>query len=236
MTDEPDPQADVPQATPDPARSLAVDTPVAKPLPKRELVTRRVFILGGFWSAMGLAVVGFLGAPLDFMWPRGGGGFGGPINVTPDRIPAEGEDPRNIVEGRFWLVNMEPGETPSGVGTDGGLLALYQKCPHLGCRVPYVAGFNFRDLKGWFRCPCHGSTYTKRGGVLLSGPAPRPMDVFPITVNNDDPNNPSITVQTGRDFEGSGSADNPRRAAAYEPGAITPGAEEVAGSNEGEEE
>ncbi len=231
MTDEPDPQADVPQATPDPARSLAVDTPVAKPLPKRELVTRRIFILGGFWSAMALSVVGFLGAPLDFMWPRGGGGFGGPITVTPDRVPAEGEDPKNFVEGRFWLVNMEPGETPTGVDTPGGLIALYQKCPHLGCKVPYRSDFKFRDLKGWFRCPCHGSTYTKRGGVLVFGPAPRPMDVFPLEVNDD----LSITVQTGRSFEGNGNADNPLRAAPYEVGSTTPEAGEVDSASEGDE-
>jgi cytochrome b6-f complex iron-sulfur subunit len=227
MTDEPDPQADVPQATPDPARSLAVDTPVARPLPKRELVTRRIFILGGFWSAMGLAAVGFLGAPLDFMWPRGGGGFGGPITVSPDRVPAEGEDPRKINEGRFYIVNMEAGETPSGVDTPGGLLALYQKCPHLGCVVPYRPGFTFQDVKGWFLCPCHGSTYTKRGGVILKGPAPRPMDVFPLEVNDD----LSITVQTGRAFEGTGSPDNPRRAAPYEAGATTPEPGGVAGGD-----
>jgi cytochrome b6-f complex iron-sulfur subunit len=202
-----DAQADVPQATPDPARSLAVDTPVARPLPKRELVTRRIFILGGFWSAMGLAAVGFLGAPLDFMWPRGGGGFGGPITVSPDRVPAEGEDPRKINEGRFYIVNMEAGETPSGVDTPGGLLALYQKCPHLGCVVPYRPGFTFQDVKGWFLCPCHGSTYTKRGGVILKGPAPRPMDVF------------------------TGSPDNPRRAAPYEAGATTPEPGGVAGGD-----
>ena len=154
MTDEPDPQADVPQATPDPTRSLAVDTPVAKPLPKRELVTRRIFILGGFWTAMALIPVGLLGSSLDFMWPRGGGGFGGPITVTPDRVPSEGSDPINFVEGRFWLVNMEPGETPSGVDTSGGLLALYQKCPHLGCRVPYRPEFTFRDLKEIGRASC----------------------------------------------------------------------------------
>lgn len=232
MTDEPDRQADVPQATPDAARSLAVDTPVATPLPKRELVTRRVFILGGFWSAMALSVVGFLGAPLDFMWPRGGGGFGGPITVTPDRVPAEGDDPKNFVEGRFWLINMEPGETPTGVDTPGGLIALYQKCPHLGCKVPYRSDFRFRDLKGWFRCPCHGSTYTKRGGVLVFGPAPRPMDVFPLEVNDD----LSLTVQTGRDFEGNGSADNPLFSAPYEAGAKTPEADDVKRTDEGDEE
>ncbi len=232
MTDEPDPQADVPQATPDPARSLAVDTPVAKPLPKRELITRRIFILGGFWTAMALIPVGLVGSSLDFMWPRGGGGFGGPITVSPDRIPAEGEDPKNFVEGRFWLVNMEPGETPTGVDTPGGLIALYQKCPHLGCKVPYRSDFKFRDLKGWFRCPCHGSTYTKRGGVLVFGPAPRPMDVFPLEVNDD----LSITVQTGRSFEGTGSADNPRLAAPYEVGATTPEPGELESTDEGDEE
>ncbi len=232
MTDEPDPQADVPQATPDAARSLAVDTPVAKPLPKRELVTRRIFILGGFWSAMALSVVGFLGAPLDFMWPRGGGGFGGPITVAPDRVPAAGADPKNFIEGRFWLVNMEAGETPTGVDTPGGLLALYQKCPHLGCKVPYRSDFRFQDLKGWFRCPCHGSTYTNRGGVIVFGPAPRSLDVFPLEVNDD----LSLTVQTGRQFEGNGSPDNPRFAAPYEAGATTPKAGEVSGTDEGAEE
>jgi len=225
------PQADVPQATPDPSRALAVDTPVAKPLPKRELVTRRIFLLGGFWSAMGLAAVGFLGAPLDFMWPRKTGGFGGPVTVAPDRVPEPGDDPLKIVEGRFYLVNMEPGETPTGVDTPGGILALYQKCPHLGCKVPYRSDFSFGDLKGWFRCPCHGSTYTKRGGVLVFGPAPRPLDVFPLEVNAD----LSLTVQTGRQFEGNGSPINPLLTARYEAGATTPDPGDVDAASEGDE-
>jgi cytochrome b6-f complex iron-sulfur subunit len=182
------------------------------------MITRRVFILGGFWSAMSLVLVGLLGGPLDFLWPRRTGGFGGPITVTPDRIPAEGADPLRIVEGRFWLINIPAGPTRSGVESPGGILALWQKCPHLGCTVPYNPGFTFQDLKGWFRCPCHGSTYTRDGGVRVAGPAPRPMDVFPLTVND----NLTITVQTGRDFEGTGSEENPARAAPYEPGSTTP--------------
>ncbi|MEX0684291.1 MAG: Rieske 2Fe-2S domain-containing protein [Dehalococcoidia bacterium] len=217
MTDETIP-ASTPIAAPDPARSLVVDTPVAKPLPRREVITRRVFLLGGFWSAMSLAIVGFLGGPLDFMWPRGAGGFGGPIPVTPDRIPAEGGDPLRIVEGRFWLLNIPAGPTRAGADSPGGLLALYQKCPHLGCTVPYSAGFTFDQQKGWFRCPCHGSTYSRDGGVKVAGPAPRPMDVFPLAVNDD----LSITVSTGRQFEFTGTPDNPSRAAKYEPGSATP--------------
>jgi len=204
--------------TPVPGRAIAVDTPVARPLPKRELVTRRLFLLGGFWSTLGLTVVGLVGGPLDFMWPRGGGGFGGPIPVTPDRIPAEGADPIRVVEGRFWLLNVKAGPTVSGVDSPGGLLALWQKCPHLGCVVPYNPGFNLQGVKGWFRCPCHGSTYTKDGGVIRAGPAPRPMDVFPLTVNDD----LSITVETGRQFEFTGSEENPARTAPYEAGSTTP--------------
>jgi cytochrome b6-f complex iron-sulfur subunit len=200
------------------ARAIAVDTPIAKPLPRRELITRRVFLLGGFFSLLGLAVVGLAGIPLDFVWPRNVKGFGGPINVTPDRIPAAGGDPIVIPEGKFFVLNLEPGETTTGVETPGGVLALWRKCPHLGCSVPWNPSFEFQGVKGWFRCPCHNSTYTKDGGVLVFGPAPRSLDVFPVEVQSDG----GLVVQTGRQFEGSGSPDNPTRAVALEPGNTTP--------------
>ncbi|MEO6197584.1 MAG: hypothetical protein ABIP58_05680, partial [Dehalococcoidia bacterium] len=58
------------------ARALAVDTPVARPVPPRRLLTRRTFVLGGFWSSLFLTTVGVLGAPLDLIWPRNLGAFG----------------------------------------------------------------------------------------------------------------------------------------------------------------
>ena len=198
--------------------SLVVDTPVAKPVPQRGLVTRRVFILGGFWSGLMLAIVGLAGPSLDFMWPRKLTGFGGPIPVTPDRIPLPEGDPVVIPEGRFFLLNLKPGTTPNGEETPGGLLALWRKCPHLGCTVPWNPGFQFQGRKGWFRCPCHNSTYTREGGVLVFGPAPRSLDVFPLQVQDDN----SIVVQTGRQFEFSGGPGNPSRATAHEPGSETP--------------
>ncbi len=213
----PAPEGATPAATA--AVPQTIDTPVAKPVPKRPVLSRRVFILGGFWSGLLLAIVGIAGSPLDFMWPRKLGGFGGPISVTKDRVPQGPEsEPVRIVEGRFWLVNLSAGVTPNGEETSGGLLALWQKCPHLGCTVPWRPDFDFQGRKGWFRCPCHGSTYTKEGGVLVAGPAPRPLDVFPLEVKED----LSIVVQTGRQFEGSGSQKNPGRATPYEPGSTTP--------------
>ena len=119
-----------------------------------------------------------------------------------------------ISEGKFWLVNLNgPEGDVLGVGGTGGLMALYWKCPHLGCSVPWNPGFNgatvnFPGIIGWFRCPCHGSTYS-RAGIRVFGPAPRPMDTMALTVNGDG----SINVNTGQIT--SGDVDNPLRAVSY---------------------
>jgi cytochrome b6-f complex iron-sulfur subunit len=170
--------------------------------PSKALVNRRTFVLSGFWASMaalGAAIVGGWG--IDFLSPRKITGFGAPLDVAASRIPAPGADPVHIAEGRLWLVNIPAGEADS----PGGLLALYQKCPHLGCTVPWRADFDFGGKKGWFRCPCHGSTFTKEGGILVSGPSPRPLDTMAITVKPTG----DITVQTGQIREG--GQDNPLR-------------------------
>ena len=56
-----------------------------------------------------------------------------------------------------------------------GVVALFQKCPHLGCRVPSCA------TSQWFECPCHGSKYN-RVGEKRGGPAPRGMDRFAVEI------------------------------------------------------
>ena len=63
-------------------------------------------------------------------------------------------------------------------------------------------------MTGWFRCPCHGSTYT-RGGIRVFGPAPRPMDTMEISVNSDG----SLVVNTGNIKKG--GEDNPQRTTSY---------------------
>jgi len=59
-----------------------------------------------------------------------------------------------------------------------GYVALYQKCVHLGCRVPWC------ESSQWFECPCHGSKYNQAGEYQL-GPAPRGMDRFKVTITGD---------------------------------------------------
>jgi len=200
-------------ATPVAAQAMAatVDTPIAKPVPRQGVLTRRLLILGGFWSTIGLALVGLAGPSLDFWWPRTVAGAARKVFVSPDRIPEVGGEPVAIPEGRFFLVNLAAGTTPNGEQTPGGLLALWRKCPHLGCTVPWRADFTFLGRTGWFRCPCHGSTYTKEGGILVAGPAPRPMDLFTLEVQEDK----SIVVTTGVTVAITGSPENPSQTVPY---------------------
>jgi cytochrome b6-f complex iron-sulfur subunit len=83
-----------------------------------------------------------------------------------------------VTAGRFYISHL-----------DGGLLAIYQKCTHLGCAVPWVQAEN------QFHCPCHGSLYNPAGEVT-GGPAPRPLEIFPVTVRNGE-----VWVDTSRPLE-----------------------------------
>lgn len=84
--------------------------------------------------------------------------------------PVERFDPGSVTafrEGKFYLVRLE----------DGGFLALHRTCTHLGCTVPWIAD------EGRFACPCHASSFDIRGEVL-SPPAPRALDLFPVRIEN----------------------------------------------------
>jgi cytochrome b6-f complex iron-sulfur subunit len=168
--------------------------------------SRRSFVKIGFWGSLGAFGALALGQFLDFFWPRGVAGFGG--KVTAGKVsdyPAGGEPKRNN-EGRFWMVHVTP--EMGGQGKFEGLLALWQRCPHLGCTVPWRGDFSFEGEQGWFRCPCHGSTYNY-AGVRVFGPAPRSMDTMQITVDAGG----LITVDTAvRTPGGTTLEDNPSRA------------------------
>jgi cytochrome b6-f complex iron-sulfur subunit len=185
----------------------------ARQIEARKLA-RRSFLRVSAFAGLTLFTGGLLASFLGFFNLRKPSGFGGTVTVTRDRIPRPGADPVRIPEGKFWLVNLNgpEGDVLQAGGT-GGLLALYWKCPHLGCSVPWSPAFNgaavnFPGIIGWFRCPCHGSTYSK-AGIRVYGPAPRPMDTMRLTINGDG----SISVNTGQIT--SGAADNPLRAVPY---------------------
>lgn len=61
--------------------------------------------------------------------------------------------------------------------SDGGFMAISLKCTHLGCMV------NYDSQTEGFSCPCHSSQFNAYGEVL-SAPAPRPLDTFPVTAKD----------------------------------------------------
>ena len=176
------------------------------------MVTRRALVRGAFWSGLGVVGAGFLAGFVNFFWPRKVERSTPVVNVPANQIPQPGDDPKRFLEGKFYLVNLRPGEgvpeefrSLAAPSKQGGILALAQKCPHLGCTVPWRPEFEYQGVTGWFRCPCHQSTYT-RAGVRVFGPAPRSMDTLDITVNRDG----SLTVDTGKLRRG--GVDNPQLA------------------------
>ncbi len=174
-------------------------------------LARRSFLRVTAFAGLSLFVGAMLSSFLGFFNLRKPKGFGGVVNVPANQIPAAGTEPVRISAGKFFLVNLQGAEGDVlGVGGTGGLLALYWKCPHLGCSVPWNASFNgasvnFPGVIGWFRCPCHGSTYSK-AGIRVFGPAPRPLDTMEIIKNPDG----SLGVNTGKITFG--DVDNPTRA------------------------
>jgi cytochrome b6-f complex iron-sulfur subunit len=166
-------------------------------------VTRRQFFNRSIVGLMVFSVSGFGAACIAFLWPTLSGGFGSTIRVGGvDDILATIRDTREpfyVPEGRFY-VNPYPADAveaaakvygPSVLGgMEAGVVALYQKCPHLGCRVPWCI------TSQWFECPCHGSQYN-RVGEKKGGPAPRGMDQFPISVEGG-----QISVDTGTIADG----------------------------------
>jgi len=148
-------------------------------------VSRRDFFRRSLIVSFAVFLAEFGGATIAFLWPSLKGGFG---SVVPagniDDIRAEIADtgaPAYNGTGRFYLVPYA-GTPTSDVDyaanqlTAEGIMPLYQRCVHLGCRVPFCGSSK------WFECPCHGSKYNEAGEYQL-GPAPRGMDRFKITVD-----------------------------------------------------
>ena len=215
-------------------RSLATvgpATPVAYVPPDEETigVARRQFLNRGIVAMFGLGLSSFGAACIAFLWPSGASGFGSIINVGKIGDIQAGIKAGGgffyVPEGRMGVteypkVAIAKAEDQYGFyeqvteGLNAGVVALYQTCPHLGCRVPECL------TSQWFECPCHGSQYN-RVGEKKGGPAPRGMDRFPMMVTAGQ----DLLVNTGAVIQGPAIGTNTTGQEAEGPNCIS-GAEE----------
>jgi cytochrome b6-f complex iron-sulfur subunit len=181
----------------------AAPVPWVPPDPEALGVTRRQFFNRGIVGFFGLGLAGFGGACLVFLWPKLGVGFGSEITLGTtadlDTKIDEGQGFAYYPEGRMWVTRYPAAalaaakrvySPPEVTSMEAGYTALYQKCVHLGCRVPACL------TSQWFECQCHGSQYN-RNGEKKGGPAPRGLDRFPLVVSKG-----TVTVNTGQVIDG----------------------------------
>ena len=183
--------------------------PVPDPLLARPEVTeeeygisRRKFFNRAIGGVFGVFLLQFALGFLAFFWPRlKAGGFGGKIDaglvadILPQLDQPDGSiTPVFVAAAQAYIVPFR--EDPAGTSFEGkpvvaeNLMALWQRCVHLGCRVPVCL-----PSQG-FECPCHGSKYNFHG-EYEDGPAPRNLDTFAVEVNEAG----RLIVDTGTVFQ-----------------------------------
>jgi len=188
----------------EPSREVVVAAKAAPPAPyvldeEAYGVNRRMFMNRSITGIMVFSLSGFGAAVIAFLWPGASTGFGGKIKAgnLNDVLAVVNttKEPLYVPEGRFYiqpypkedLAKAAQVYPPSVLeGMKSGVVALYQKCVHLGCRVPWCKSSQ------WFECPCHGSKYN-RVGEKKAGPAPRGLDRLAVSVTGG-----QIVVDTGK--------------------------------------
>jgi cytochrome b6-f complex iron-sulfur subunit len=176
----------------------------------QQRLSRRRFLRRSMLAVWGVSTVAAVAGALEFMYPALSGDFGSSLVVgkkadfkaaVPDKFQLEITGVYHRPVARTYVVHLAP-ETQfllSGgdlkalldneyvlKDSDGSYwLALYQKCVHLGCTVP------FRDNCVSFKCPCHGSHYNVNG-EYIDGPAPRSLERFRISFDSG-----NVVVNTG---------------------------------------
>lgn len=176
----------------------------------QQRLSRRRFLRRSMLSVWGLSTTAAVAGALYMLYPNLAGQFGASITAGKKTdFPAAASLSEFAIgskgvfynqAARTYLIHMAasfPFRPIQGLASqldsesvvkdqDGSYwIALYQKCVHLGCTVP------FRDDCSSFKCPCHGSHYNVTG-EWLDGPAPISLNRFEIQFSGSD-----IVVNTG---------------------------------------
>lgn len=200
---------DTPPITPQQYEMLHGGGAEAAEIAKQRL-SRRRFLRRSMLAVWGLSTTAAVGGALYMMYPNLAGQFGSDLTAG-KKTDFPAAKPPDYKIGQAGIFYVQSAKTYiSHLAADTTLLlsgssltdqltsenfvkdkdgtywvALYQRCVHLGCTVP------FRNDCVSFKCPCHGSHYNV-DGEYLDGPAPRSLDRFAISFSGAD-----VIVSTG---------------------------------------
>ena len=132
--------------------------------------------LGAVAAAWTAAIARFL-SPNRSNRPAGRFGAGFPTEYADGRVETRYRQRYGV-----WIVR-------EACGSRSRIYALRSACTHLGCMTVW------REGEQMFRCPCHGSAFTK-SGLNVAGPAPRPLERCAIRLAE----NGQIEIDAGRTF------------------------------------
>lgn len=189
-------------------RPPAISSAAIKSLRRTQIegLSRRELLRGSLGAGLGLWLLEATAGTVGFLWPNLSGGLGGAfeIGTLEDvkrqnfQLPIGEGFPAYFADARAFVMLIDtsrqefvPGADETGDGTALNVRALYQRCPHLGCK-PNPCLRNF-----WLECPCHGSRYDRLGIKAAGaqyGPAPRSMDRYAIRVDTDG----RLIIDTGK--------------------------------------
>lgn len=160
-------------------------------------LSRRTLLRTSIGAAIGLWLLELSAGTLGFLWPAIASGNRSQVRVgtlaevksANSSLPIDQGFPAYYQDAKSFVVLIDPsrqefvpGADTTGDGTALNVRAMYQRCPHLGCK-PNPCLKNF-----WIECPCHGSRYDRLGTKALGpayGPAPRGLDRFSVIVKSD---------------------------------------------------
>lgn len=180
------------------AQSQALTKEAIKALRHEQVqgISRRQLLRTSLGAAVGLWLLELGAGTIGFIWPSIASGNRSQVKIGTFKdvkaqnssLPIDQGFPAYYQEAKSFVVLIDPsrqefipGEDKAGDGTALNVRALYQRCPHLGCK-PNPCLKNF-----WLECPCHGSRYDRLGIKALGvqyGPSPRSMDRFATIVDS----------------------------------------------------
>ena len=127
-------------------------------------ITRRQFFRWLGWSSLAIPTLIATWGTLRFLFPNVNYGPSATVKIGPPEDFPPGT--QKILSEQKLLINS----------TEQGIFAMSAVCTHLGCTVGGVE---------WgYQCPCHGSKFD-RNGLVIRGPAPKPLPWFKIDLGPD---------------------------------------------------